>query len=217
VSDKNKNIKLDIKGFQNVLKALKRITGASYEDIMKSQTRIILEKAARGTKQAKIKDIISRNMPLGTKFPRYSATGSSKMKKHNGKLYWMPNKIPADVWFPILERAKATTARKMKHRGISKGQFSAWAKNLRMNIKNTKEAKKLASFLINKGMSKASKKGKNKDIVFELVSYVKAGGISNAHFALAGAMHRRINHFNNALRNGVFKDVKEIKKQFGIG
>ncbi len=130
MSDKNQKLKVDITGFQQVLKDLKRITGESYETIMKSQTRIILEKAARGTKQAKIKDIVSKNMPLGTKFPRYSATGNSLMTKHNGKLYWMKNKIPEAIWFPILERAKETTGRKIKHRGISKGQFAAWAKNL---------------------------------------------------------------------------------------
>ena len=213
--DKTK-IHLDIKKFQQVLRDLKRITAATYEDVIASQTRIILEKAAKATKQVKVKNIIGQHMPIGKRIKGFSGKGNVPFKQYNGKTYYLFNRLPDEVWFPILERSKAKTISKIERRGISKGQFSAWATSMNLRINNTKEAKRMIPFLLRKGLTKASRMGKAEDVIFEMVSFVKLGNVSNAHFAMASAIQRRINHFKNALRHDVFKDVKQIKKQFGI-
>ena len=137
--DKSK-VHIDTKAFEKMLKELAKKTGKGIDKVIASQTRIILEKGASGTKQAKIGNITKRYMPIGKRVRGASGTGEKRFYTRNGKTFNLLHRIPEEDWLAILEGSKEKTLAKAKFRGLSKGQFSTMANMLGMRIKNTKPA-----------------------------------------------------------------------------
>jgi hypothetical protein len=213
--DKSK-IEIDTKAFNQMLKHLSKITGASMDKVIGSQARMILEKGARGTKQAKVGNIVKRNMPINKRFP--GGIGEKKFYTRNGKTFNLLFRVPEEDWQAILSRSTEKTKNKIAFRGLGKGQFSFIADMLKLKIKNTKPASKssIQSFLRNRNLASGKKDKSKRNLVYIMRSSVEKGNFNSSHWAIGNAIASRTKHFKYALRKGVFADVKEVKKQFGL-
>ena len=91
---------LNSKGFDNMMKTLKKKTGASYEDVLKGTTGAILENAARKTRKSKSK-IISEAVKesLGTKF--VSSSGNKIRKAKDGSLIYRSPDMAPGKWIKL--------------------------------------------------------------------------------------------------------------------
>ena len=77
-------IEVDLKGFKTLLHHLQKVTGSSFDDVLKSEAGMILSSATRTTPKASKKNIIRHNMPEGYKFERN--IGEKLVIHHSGKV-----------------------------------------------------------------------------------------------------------------------------------
>jgi hypothetical protein len=93
-------MKIDSKGFDQMIRTLKRKTGASYSDVVKAISGSILEGAARYTYKTKAK-IVSEAIKesLSTRF--VSTSGDKIRKAKDGSLIFKPQGTEAGKWIRI--------------------------------------------------------------------------------------------------------------------
>lgn len=78
-------IKVDLKGFSEVIKGLHKISGKRFSDVIKSEAGMILAGAMRSTPKASKKNIVRHNMPESYKFE--GILGEKKVISRFGKKY----------------------------------------------------------------------------------------------------------------------------------
>ena len=94
------NLKINSKGFDQMIRTLKRKTGASFSDVVKGSAGSILEGAARFTYKSKA-EIISKAVKesLSTKF--VSSRGDKIRKAKDGSLIFKRNGSAAGRWIRV--------------------------------------------------------------------------------------------------------------------
>jgi hypothetical protein len=111
---------LNSKGFDRMMKALKKKTGASYEDVLKGITGSILENAARKTYKSKSK-IVSEAVKesLSTRFK--SSSGGKIRKADDGSLIYRSSGMAPGKWVKLRSdyRLNAVSAKNPSNRELS--------------------------------------------------------------------------------------------------
>ena len=85
----HKQFGYDLRGFKEVVKQLQKISGKSFQDVMKAEAGMVLSSAMRTTPKASVKNIVRHNMPEGyqVKETRSKQTGEKLVTHRFGKVY----------------------------------------------------------------------------------------------------------------------------------
>lgn len=111
---------LNSKGFDRMMKSLKKKTGASYEDVLKGITGAILENAARKTYRSKsriIREAVKES--LSTKFK--SSSGDKIRKAGDGSLIYRSSGMAPGKWIKLRSdyRLNAVSAKNPANRELA--------------------------------------------------------------------------------------------------
>ena len=136
------NQKIDITGWNKVVKELQKIKGGTFKEILKSECAEILQQTAnrKSTKLADKSKIVGRHMPVKVYFMGYKGkkeaytlkVGEAGVKKQT--TYFLAHRLPNPVWDYISAKVLVRTAYAYKNYGLNKGQFYLMAKKLGINV-----------------------------------------------------------------------------------
>ena len=130
--------KIDIKGWNTVIKELQKIKGGTYKDILRAECAEILSQTAnrKSTKVADKPKIVGRHMPINLYFLGFMGRKEAyTVKEGQGgakeqKTYMLKYKMPDSIWSYIKGRTIEHTQEKFGNWGLNKGQFALMATKL---------------------------------------------------------------------------------------
>lgn len=182
------------------MRDLSRVTGVSFAEIIRSETKSILEAAVKKTAAAQVK-LIEAN------------ANAKPVRTLNGKRYFMKNRYPDTIWKALQLQIKNSIKRRKDARGLSKKLWVQIAEKLGIEIS------------VPNYVAKATSKGG--DYPENAQGFEKQEGnafyiqITNSRTyspsvrdALRAAMRGRTNFFKKNLRLGVFQKTSEIAARY---
>ena len=156
-------IEVDLKGFQTLLHHLQKVSGKSFDDVLKSEAGMILSSATRSTPKAKVKNIVRHNMPEGVelKVNRSTAMGEKLVIHHSGKVRHIGK--PILVGYQPDERGKKKPSGAGKHWKPKRGgkiyekpyPNQSWMGRAKWNAFIEEQKIKTLGRIANRGMSAA--------------------------------------------------------------
>ena len=203
------NITVDDRNLTNALRDLSRLTGASFRDVVRYETKKILESAVKKTRAAQVKLIEKnvRSVPART-LP-------------NGKTYLMPKskyaekgwKLPDVIWAAIQKQIADGIKRRKESRGLAKKSWKQVAEKIGIQIAvpayvakaavNGKDYPGNASAQELNAGNRFTISGTNERTYDPLI--VKA---------IRSAMGARLSYFRRNLKNGVFKTARDTAARY---
>lgn len=225
------NQKIDITGWNKVVKELQKIKGGTYKEILKSECAEILQQTAnrKSTKLADKSKIVGRHMPVKVYFMGYKGkkeaytlkVGEAGVKKQT--TYFLAHRLPNPVWDYISAKVLVRTDYAYKNYGLNKGQFYLMAKKLGINkgSKSFPDASKdfvqsRANIISNKVFAYESGK-KDKKYKIELESKLsKILSFGNGAKNFKNVMKGRVRKFEKALGKGVMNDIKKRTRAYPL-
>ena len=197
---KTSSINVVASDFSRAMRDLSRITGVSFAEIIRAETKSILEAAAKKTAAAQVK-LIEAN------------ANAKPVRTLNGKRYFMKNRYPDTIWKALQLQIKNSIKRRKDARGLSKKSWVQIAEKLGIEIS------------VPNYVAKATSKGG--DYPENAQGFEKQEGnafyiqITNSRTyspsvrdALRAAMRGRTNFFKKNLRLGVFQKTSEIAARY---
>jgi hypothetical protein len=202
---KDFQVTIDDKSMTNALRALQKVTGASFREVVRFETGKILESAIKRTPALQVQKIKENY----EKRP---------VQVVDGKLYFLPasgtkRKYPVALWAKILAAKKRSLDRRLAARGLAKKAWSQLAQTLGIAVK------------IPAAFSKATHRGK--DYPQNATATENKSGAAffiqgrNTRLyargtvaAISRAIKGRTSYFATNLRKGVFKTNSEIAARY---
>lgn len=197
---KTSSINVVASDFSRAMRDLSRVTGVSFAEIIRSETKSILEAAVKKTAAAQVK-LIEAN------------ANAKPVRTLNGKRYFMKNRYPDTIWKALQLQIKNSIKRRKDARGLSKKLWVQIAEKLGIEIS------------VPNYVAKATSKGG--DYPENAQGFEKQEGnafyiqITNSRTyspsvrdALRAAMRGRTNFFKKNLRLGVFQKTSEIAARY---
>ena len=204
--------------FTRAMREMSKITGASFQDIIRAETQSILEAAVKKTKAAQVK-LIERSVK------------ETRVRTVNGKTYltntssswrspswWTPQapkgwKLPGAVWAAIQKQIKDEIAITKGARGLAKKSWMQVAQKLGITISVPSYVEKAKT---EKGDYPEDATGTEKtdgsSFFIEITnSRTYSGSVRDA---IRAAMRGRTNFFKKNLRLGVFKKTSDIAAKY---
>lgn len=222
--------KVEIEGWQSVVKGLSKIYGKDYKDIIESETAEILGQSSKrkATKIAEKKSVVARLMPIGIWFVGYEGDKRSYTVKagkaglNKTTTYYLSNRLPNKVWDYILSKTKGTTKEHFGNIGLNKGQFTLIGDMLglpepsRGYDSQSERFVQLRSKRI-KDKIKTRSVNQHKDFYIEFRSDVsdaiRFGGSAKA---LKSVMKARVKKFVTAIKKGTFREIKKRTRAYPL-
>ena len=208
---------MDSRNLEGAMRQLARLTGRSFRDVVRAEARSIFEVASRRIRSAKVSEI-RKNVeerpfvPIEQDF--YSARDRAGVRvTANGFIkYSTDNRYPDQLWAEMQRRKKASIARRIKARGLSRKSMLQVAQSLGMKIN------------VPGYVQSASKDGKDypdnaRASESGTSAYTISGQVTRTYdrsifSAFRSAMRGRTAYFRRNLRNGVFKSAKDIGQKY---
>jgi hypothetical protein len=195
------NITVDDRNLTNALRALSKVTGASFRNVIRYETGKIMESAVKKTRAAQVQ-LIQKN-----------ARAAKVRTLRNGKTYFMHWKMPDTVWAAVQRQISNSIKRRKAARGLSKKSWKQVAASLGITISvpayvskattGGKDYPANATARENKSGNQFFISGKNERTYDPTI--VKA---------IRSAMGARLSYFRRNLKNGVFKTARETAARY---
>ena len=182
------------------MRDLSRVTGVSFAEIIRSETKSILEAAAKKTAAAQVK-LIESNV------------NAQPVRTLNGKRYFMKNRYPDTIWKALQLQIKNSIKRRKDARGLSKKSWVQIAEKLGVEISVPNYVAKATS----KGgdyPENAQGSEKQEGNAFYIQITNSRTYSPTVRDAIRAAMRGRTNFFKKNLRLGVFQKTSEIAAKY---
>jgi hypothetical protein len=211
MAKKSSSIQVVASDFTRAMRDLSRITGVSFQDIIRAETKSILEAATKKTVSAQVKLIEQR--VRGRVARTYPA--------RSGKTYLMEGsahaprgwRLPDAVWSGIQTQIKNGIKRRKDARGLSKKSWLQAAKSLGLDISVpgyvAKSTTPKGDYPQN---ATASEKTDGRGFFIQVTN--ERTYSPSVLDAIRAAMRGRTNFFKKNLRLGVFKKTSEIAARY---
>lgn len=227
---------VDYRGFNEAIKGLQKITGKSFEEVLKAEAGMVLNSAIRTTPKATVKKIVRYTMPemikhkggVGNRVVTYKdgkkyhvgiPVGAGKGKR-GGQLYrkpytyWMNSPTRRGRWEDFIKEQKEKVKRRTARKGLSAGQFAVMAAFLDIKLPKP-PAKYLTSPTVERiakpHILGSYKRGKDKAFTINLESKgLRASSGSGASGKLMNATKARAAFFKKAVNKGWIQDIKKF-------
>lgn len=182
------------------MREMSRITGLSFAEIIRAETKSILEAAAKKTAAAQVK-LIEAN------------ANAKPVRTLNGKRYYMQNRYPDAIWKALQLQIKNSIKRRKDARGLSKKSWVQIAEKLGIEIS--------VPNYVAKATTKSGDYPENAAGAEKLEGNSFNIEITNSRTysptvrdAIRAAMRGRTNFFKKNLRLGVFQKTAEIAAKY---
>jgi len=191
---------IDDRNLNNALRALAKITGMSFRDVVRYETGKILESAVKKTRAAKVaairKSVLSRTVT-----------------SVQGKRYYMRNRYSDSLWKKIQDSLKRSIRNRLTSRGLSKKSWKQLAEKLGITIAvPAYVAKATARTGDHPSNAKAAEKKSGQQ--FGIVMVNERTYDPKIVSAIRSAMGSRTAYFKRNLKNDVFKKASDIAARY---
>jgi hypothetical protein len=194
--------------FTRAMREMSKITGASFQDIIRAETKSILETAVKKTQAAQVKLITAR-------------VQGTVARTYNGKTYLMPGsaytskgwKLPDAIWAGIQKQIKNSIAKRKEARGLAKKSWLQVAESLGISISvpaYVEKAKTTGGDYPQNATG--AEKTDGSGFFIELTNSRTYS--ASVRDAIRAAMRGRTNFFKKNLRLGVFKKTSDIAAKY---
>lgn len=197
---KTSSINVVASDFSRAMREMSRITGVSFAEIIRAETKSILEAAAKKTAAAQVKLIEAneRDQPV---------------RVLNGKIYYMKNRYPDALWAQLQAKVKRSIQLSKAARGLSKKSWVQIAEKLGISITTpnyvAKATTKNGDYPEN---AQGAEKQESNAFYIEITNYRTYS--PTVRDAIRAAMRGRTNFFKKNLRLGVFQKTSEIAAKY---
>jgi len=208
MAKKTTSINVVTSEFSRAMQEMSRITGFSFADIIRAETKSILESAAKKTAAAQVKLIEAR----------VKGTVARTIK---GKTYLLPGSVHASkgwrvsdrVWASLQLQIKNSIKRRKDARGLSKKGWVQIAEKLGIELSVPKYVAKATT---PKGdypeNAQAAEKQTGPQFFIEITNSRTYS--PSVRDAIRAAMRGRTRFFQNNLKRGVFEKTSEIAAKY---
>jgi hypothetical protein len=194
--------------FTRAMREMSKITGASFQDIIRAETESILQAAVKKTQGAQVKLITAR-------------VQGTVARTYNGKTYLMPGsaytskgwKLPDAIWAGIQEQIKNSIAKRKEARGLAKKSWMQVSESLGISISvpaYVEKAKTTGGDYPQNATG--AEKTDGSGFFIELTNSRTYS--ASVRDAIRAAMRGRTNFFKKNLRLGVFKKTSDIAAKY---
>ena len=197
---KTASINVVASDFTRAMREMAQISGLSFADIIRAETKSILESAAKKTKAAQVK-LIKANAE------------ARPVRSLNGKRYYMQHRYPDALWASLQIQIKNSIKRRKDARGLSKKSWVQIAEKLGIEISVPNYVAKATT----KGgdyPENAQGSEKQEGNAFHIQITNSRTYSPSVVDSLRAAMRGRTNFFKKNLRLGVFKKTSEIAAKY---
>ena len=212
------SLKLASIDFSHSMKELSKLTGLSFADVIRSETKSILEEAVKKTKAAQVKLIesdVKQTILRKIHGKTYLINTSEKFKCPS---WWSPQapkgwRLPPSVWAAVLSQIKSDIALKKQARGLAKKSWLQIAESLGFWISVPDYVKNATTPKGDYPKDATAKESKDLNSFFiELTnSRTYSGSVPDA---LRAAVRGRTKFFEKNMKLGVFKKLSEIAAKY---
>ena len=194
--------------FTRAMREMAKITGASFQDIIRAETQSILEAAVKKTQAAQVKLITAR-------------VQGTVARTYKGKTYLMPGsaytskgwKLPDAIWAGIQKQIKNSITKRKEARGLAKKSWMQIAESLGISISVPAyvEKAKTTGGDYPQNATGAEKTDSSGFFIELTNSRTYSPSVRDA---IRAAMRGRTNFFKKNLRLGVFKKTSDIAAKY---
>jgi hypothetical protein len=186
--------------FTRAMREMSRISGISFADVIRAETKSILEAAAKKTTAAQVQ-LIEKNVR------------SRPVRTLNGKSYFMENRYPDTIWAALQAQIKKSIQRRKTARGLSKKAWVQAAEKLGIELSVpgyvSKATGRGGDYPEN---AQAAERQNGPDFFIEITNS-RTYSRSTVD-AIRAALRGRTNFFKKTLRLGVFKKTSDIAAKY---
>lgn len=194
--------------FTRAMREMSKITGVSFQDIIRAETQSILEAAVKKTQAAQVKLITAR-------------VQGAVARTYNGKTYLMPGsanaprgwKLPDAIWSGLQKQIKSSIAKRKEARGLAKKSWMQVAESLGISISVPSYVEKAKTtggdYPEN---ATGSEKSDGSGFFIEITNARTYS--ASVRDAIRAAMRGRTNFFKKNMKLGVFKKSSEIAAKY---
>lgn len=223
-------VKTEIKGWNSVVKGLKKISGKDYKDIIDAETSEILSQTSnrKATKMADKTKLVRNMMPYGENFIGYTGnklgytvkSGEAGLEKTT--TFYLKNRLPNRIWFYILRKQFKKTKEHFGNVGLNKGQFLLFHDILRLPKPKKdfpRQAKNFYKLRKNRIHSRtsATRKGSGKK---HEVSFQSNLGLAitfgKSARSLKSVMRARAKKYFKAVEKGTLENIKKRTRAYPL-
>lgn len=197
---KKTSINVVTSDFSRAMREMSRVTGFSFAEIIRAETKSILEAAAKKTAAAQVK-LIEANAK------------DKPVRSLNGKRYYMKNRYPDSLWAALQLQIKNSIKRRKDARGLSKKSWVQIAEKLGIAISTPNYVAKATA----KGgdyPENAQGAEMQQGNAFHIEITNSRTYSPSVRDALRAAMRGRTNFFKKNLSLGLFQKTSEIAAKY---
>lgn len=200
MAKKTASIQVVTSDFSRAMREMSRITGFSFADIIRAETKSILEAASKKTVAAQVK-LIEANVR------------DKPVRSLNGKRYFMKNRYPDALWAALQLQIKNSIKRRKEARGLSKKAWVQIAEKLGIELTVPGYVAKATT---PKGDYPENAQGaeKQQGNSFHIEITNSRTYSPSVLDAIRAAMRGRTRFFQNNLQRGVFQKTSEIAAKY---
>lgn len=212
-------IEMDAANLSGAMRELSRLTGRSFNDVVRSETKAILQRAQSRVKSASKKSIEAsiEKRPFFTLHETdYEARDRSNVKMtRNGFIkYSTDKKYPNKIWSEFEASKKESVARRLSAKGLQRKAFLQLAEKLSMNLDKipgyVRKANVNGQDYPDDARAKSVFTSSGLTIECELRRTYGQGILGYIQSAMKG----RVSYFRKNLRDGVFKKADLIAAKY---
>lgn len=204
--------------FTRAMREMSKITGVSFQDIIRAETQSILEAAVKKTKAAQVKLIEQSVKETRVRTVNGKTYLTNTSRNWSSPSWWTPSapkgwKLPGEVWAAVQKQIKEEVSIRKSARGLAKKSWMQIAEKLGITIS-------VPSYVANaktkKGDypedAKASEVNTATSFFIEITNARTYSG--SVRDAIRAAMRGRTNFFKKNMKLGVFKKSSEIAAKY---
>jgi hypothetical protein len=194
--------------FTRAMRQLAEITGVSFQDVIRAETKSILEAAVKKTQAAQVKLITARvndRVARSLDGKTYLMSGSANAPKG-----W---RLPDAVWAAIQLQIKKSIKRRKDARGLAKKSWVQAAGSLGIDIKAPAFVQKATTTTGDyPANANGAEKTEGNSFFIEITN--SRTYTASTRDAIRAAMRGRTRYFQNNLKRGVFKKTSDIAAKY---
>jgi hypothetical protein len=197
---KTASINVVASDFTRAMREMSKLTGATFADIIRSETQSILEAATKKTQAAQVK-LIKANID------------SRPARTTGGKTYLMNWRMPDAVWAAIQKQMRDSLKRRKDARGLAKKSWVQAAEKLGLTLKVPNYVSKATAKGGDYPQNAQAEEKQNGAEFFIQITNERTYSRSVID-AIRAAIRGRTRFFQNNLRRGVFKKTADIAAKY---
>jgi hypothetical protein len=194
--------------FTRAMREMSKITGVSFKEIIRNETKSILEAAVKKTKSAQVKTITK-----GVE-SRIARTINSKTYLLPGSLYAKKGwKLPDSIWLAVQTQIKNSISRRKQSRGMAKKGWMQAAQSLGISITSPSYVEKSKTIYGDFPQNATGAEKIDGDAFYIEITNNRTYSPSVID-GIRAAMRGRTKFFKENLRFGVFKKTSDIAAKY---